>query len=55
MSYDGREFSVLGSCSGTRVIGHLSNATLNGSKWLSGGAWFREAQLFNLVERSRCW
>jgi hypothetical protein len=31
------------------VIGHLSNATLNGSKWLSGGSVGPEASLFNLV------
>ena len=50
MSYDwGESFLFSVPNSGTHVFGHLSNATLNGSKWLSGGTVGPEASLFNLV------
>jgi uncharacterized protein len=50
MSYDwGESFLFSVPNSGTVVTGHLSNATLNGSKWLSGGTVGPEASLFNLV------
>ena len=50
MSYDwGESFLFSVPNSGTLVTGHLSNATLNGSKWLSGGSVGPEASLFNLV------
>jgi membrane protease YdiL (CAAX protease family) len=50
MSYDwGESFLFSVPNSGTRVIGHLSNASLNGSSWLSGGTVGPEASLFNLV------
>jgi hypothetical protein len=50
MSYDwGESFLFSVPNSGTHITGHLSNATLNGSTWLSGGAVGPEASLFNLV------
>jgi uncharacterized protein len=50
MSYDwGESFLFSVPNSGTHVVGHLSNSTLSGSKWLSGGSVGPEASLFNLI------
>lgn len=49
-SYDwGESFLFSVPDSGTHIVGHLSNATLHGSKWLSGGSVGPEASLFNLI------
>jgi uncharacterized protein len=49
-SYDwGESFLFSVPNSGTHVVGHLSEATLHGSKWLSGGTVGPEASLFNLI------
>src|SRR3569833_1542132 len=50
MSYDwGESFLFSVPNSGTHVVGHLSDATVHGSKWLSGGTVGPEASLFNLI------
>ncbi len=50
MSYDwGESFLFSVPNSGTHVFGHLSNASLHGSSWLSGGSVGPEASLFNFI------
>jgi membrane protease YdiL (CAAX protease family) len=50
MSYDwGESFLFSVPNSGTHVVGHLSNSTLSGNRWLSGGTVGPEATVFNLI------
>ena len=50
MAFDwGESFFYSVPDSGTRVIGHLFNSTIQGNKWLSGGAVGPEASVFNVL------
>ena len=50
MAFDwGESFFYSVPDSGTNVVGHLFNSTIQGSKWLSGGSVGPEASVFNVV------
>lgn len=50
MAFDwGESFFYSVPDSGTSVVGHLFNATIQGNKWLSGGTVGPEASLFNVL------